>query len=70
MRVCLTLCALLWACGAGAAELPSRSAKAKPEDKAQTCEIGGAQGLLLANGTCVRVSGYVSSGVEAGNLKH
>ena len=71
MRRGLALCAAtFWVCGVGAAELPSRAAKAKPAEKLRTCEIAGEQGVLLANGTCVRVSGYVSSGVEAGNVKH
>jgi hypothetical protein len=73
LRLPLAL-ALLGAISANAAELPSRSTKSGASvnagRKAQACEIGGEQGLRLANGTCVRVSGYVSAGVSAGNVKH
>jgi hypothetical protein len=58
------------ATAAGAAELPSRAARAKPEEKLRTCEIGGAQGVLLANGTCIKIGGYVSVGATSGSLKH
>ncbi len=72
MRVSLAFAlAGLCACGAGAAELPSRTVKSKPaEEKARTCEIGGEQGVLLANGTCFKIGGYVDVGVSAGNIKH
>ena len=70
MRLPLALAVVVWTCGAGAAELPSRSAKAKaPEAKARTCEIGGEQGVELANGMCVKIGGYVSVGVTAGTLR-
>jgi hypothetical protein len=68
----VALCAVaFWACGAGAAELPSREAKTKaPEDKLRTCTIGGEPGFVLPGGGCVHIGGYVSVGVSAGNLKH
>ena len=57
--------AALWACGASAAELPSRAAKTKaPQDKARTCFIDGAKGVETPGGMCIRVSGYVSVGVS------
>jgi hypothetical protein len=69
LRAALALCAVVvWTGGAGAAELPSRAAKGKAPEKARYCEIGGARGVLLENGTCVRVGGYVSVGV--GSVKH
>jgi hypothetical protein len=71
LRVSLAICAVVvWSCGAGAAELPSRAAKAKPaEEKARSCEIGGEQGFVTQGGGCVRVGGYVSVGVGAGNIR-
>jgi hypothetical protein len=62
--------ALLCACGAGAAELPSRAAKTKPAEKPRICEIGGEQGFVTPGGGCMRVGGYVSVGVTGGNVKH
>ena len=62
--------AMLLASGAVAAELPSRGPKPKPpEAKARACEIGGEAGLQTPGGGCVRISGYVSVGVSAGNPK-
>ena len=63
--------AALLACGAGAAELPSRAVKPKlAEAKARECRIGGEPGVKTMSGVCVRVSGYVSVGVTAGVLRH
>lgn len=66
------LCAaLVWALGAGAAELPSRSAKADPgRSKPRSCEIDGAAGFVTPGGGCVRVGGYVSLGVSARPTRH
>ena len=69
MRLALVLALAALASVAGAAELPSRAAKAKPEEKLRTCEIGGEQGVLLDNGTCLRISGYISAGVTGGNVR-
>jgi hypothetical protein len=56
---------------AWAAELPSRNAKATQADrKAHDCMIDGERGVELPGGGCVRISGYVSTGVSAGNVKH
>ena len=64
------LAALTFAGAAAAAELPSRAEKAKPAaGKAQECEIDGERGMALPGGGCVRVGGYVSVGVGAGNVK-
>ncbi len=67
----LAVCALsLWACGAAAAELPARAAKAKPQaDKARQCEIDGQRGFETLGGGCIRISGYVSVGV-GGSVRH
>ena len=51
---------------AAAAELPSRKADAPPP-AAKRCEIAGKPGYLLSDGqTCVKLSGYISAGVQAG----
>jgi hypothetical protein len=56
---------------AWAAELPSRNAKSVQSDsKAHDCMIDGERGVELPGGTCMRISGYVSSGVSAGTVKH
>jgi hypothetical protein len=53
-----------------AVELPSRNAKStKADQKARECTIEGEQGVELPGGGCVRISGYVSTGVSAGNVK-
>jgi hypothetical protein len=54
-----------------AAELPSRNAKStQPDQKVRDCMIDGERGVELPGGTCVRISGYVSSGVSAGTINH
>lgn len=69
-RATVLLAAALWACGASAAELPSRAVKTKaPQDKARTCELNGEKGFMTPGGDCVRISGYVSVGVTSGNLR-
>jgi len=52
---------------AQAAELPNmRAAPAAPVKK---CNVGGMAGVVVpGSGACVKISGYVSGGVEAGNL--
>jgi hypothetical protein len=59
------------AVGCDAAELPSQAKKAKPQEAAaaKKCNIGGLTGIVAANGVCVRLSGSVSGGVGAGQLK-
>lgn len=51
-----------------AAELPTlRSA---PPKHARTCNVGGMAGYQVAGSSvCVKISGYVSVGAEAGNTK-
>ncbi len=51
-----------------AAELPSQNKKTKPAEAVRRCDIAGSPGVL-ANGVCVRISGYVSAGFSAGRLK-
>jgi hypothetical protein len=69
LRATLVLIAALGAYCATAAELPMR--QAKPTDKPlRHCEIQGKPGFLASDGqTCIRLSGYVSGQVSAGNLK-
>lgn len=57
---------------AAAAELPSQGKKGKPDAPShaeKTCNVGGVSGMLTADGVCVRLSGYVSTGLAAGQLK-
>jgi hypothetical protein len=64
--------ALLDVTAGQAAELPSQRGqtdKPKQAERAKTCNIAGAPGVLAANGVCVRFSGYVSSQFGAGQLK-
>ena len=64
--------ALLGAIAGQAAELPARNAqstKPKQAEPVRRCDIAGSPGILAANGVCVRMSGYISSGVSAGQLK-
>lgn len=52
-------------CAAVAAELPTM--RAAPQKHAKACRVGGMEGYYVAGSTvCVRVSGYVSAGVEMG----
>jgi hypothetical protein len=51
------------------AELPT--IKPKRAEAAKACEIGGMRGVVIpGSNACVKVGGYVSGGVEVGNLKH
>ena len=72
-RVVFALAAvLLGAAAARAAELPSergQTHKPKHAEPARTCNIAGNAGVLMANGVCVRFSGYISSQFTAGQLK-
>jgi hypothetical protein len=57
---------------APAAELPSQGKNAKPPQRseaARPCNVGGAPGVVAANGVCVRLSGFVTGGFGAGQLK-
>ena len=57
------------AISANGAELPSQNKKPKPPEAVRHCDIGGSPGVLAANGFCVRMSGYISTSVKAGQLK-
>jgi hypothetical protein len=65
--------ALLGAGVSDAAELPTQSIptkKPKPAgESAKTCNIAGISGVLLANGVCVKMSGYISTGFGVGQVK-
>jgi hypothetical protein len=64
--------ALLGAIAGQAAELPAQNAQSKKPKQAEPvrhCDIVGSPGVLAANGVCVRMSGYISTGVGAGQLK-
>jgi hypothetical protein len=69
-RLGLTLAMVaLGLAGAQAAELPTRQAKAQAP-AAKACQINGKPGFLAGDGqTCIRLSGYISGQVSAGNLK-
>jgi hypothetical protein len=64
-RVAFALAAAFLGATAGqAAELPSQrgqSDKPKKAEPAKACNVAGNPGVLVANGVCVRLSGYVSS---------
>ena len=54
--------------GASAAELPNM--KHAHAERYKTCTVGGMTGFLIpGSDTCMKVSGYITGGVEAGNLK-
>jgi hypothetical protein len=57
------------ALAAHAAELPSRQAKPKPDEKLHTCEIAGERGIALPGGGCMKISGDIDVGVATGNLR-
>jgi hypothetical protein len=55
------------AVAAQAAELPTM--KAAPTKPVKTCNVGGMAGVVIPGGACVKIGGYVSGGVQAGNIK-
>lgn len=60
------------ASAAAGAELPAQVKSSKPPEHAQPvkkCNIGGIAGFVAANGVCVRISGSVSTGFAAGQIK-
>ena len=64
--------ALLGAIAGQAAELPAQNAqnkKRKQPEPVRHCDIAGSPGVLAENGVCMRMSGYISTGVGAGQLK-
>jgi len=67
MLVASSLAAIAVA-GASAAELPTTRSEASKN--ARKCHVGGMEGVLLpGSNVCMKVSGYVTGGVAAGNLK-
>ena len=53
-----------------AAELPSQNNKrTKPPEALKHCNVAGYPGVQAANGVCVRLSGYISAGFNAGQIK-
>ncbi len=70
-RLALAVLALGVSAATGA-ELPSQVKSAKPPDHAQRvkkCNIGGNAGVVAADGVCVRLSGSISAGFSAGQIK-
>jgi hypothetical protein len=56
------------AIAAQAAELPNM--KAAPTERVKKCNVGGMAGVVIpGTSTCVKIGGYVSGGVEAGDVK-
>jgi hypothetical protein len=53
---------------AQSAELPNM--KAAPTAPLKKCKVGGMAGVVIpGSGACVKIGGYVSGGVEAGDVK-
>jgi hypothetical protein len=67
--LCAVIGALALATHIAAAELPSQVKKSKPAEAVKHCNIVGSPGVVAANGICVRMSGYVSAGFGAGQIK-
>ena len=68
--VCGFMAALTLAGSATGAELPSQSNKrTRPPEALKHCDVAGYPGVLAANGVCVRLSGYISAGFNAGQIK-
>ena len=65
---CALLLAVLGAAAGHAAELPAQNKKPTKAEPAKTCDVAGNPGVQVANGVCVRLSGYVSSQFSAGQL--
>jgi hypothetical protein len=54
--------------GARGAELPTM--KSAPPERLKACNVGGMAGVVVpGSGACVKIGGYVSGGVEVGNVK-
>jgi hypothetical protein len=68
--------ALVGAAVGQTAELPAQNApenapnkKPNQAEPTKLCNIAGAPGIQAANGVCVRFTGYLSTGVSAGQIK-
>jgi hypothetical protein len=68
--LCGFMAALTLAGSVAGAELPSQNnKKTKPPEAVKHCNIAGYPGVQAANGVCVRLSGYISAGFNAGQIK-
>jgi hypothetical protein len=67
--VCGFVAAMMLVASVAAAELPSQGKKARSPEALKHCNIAGSPGVLAANGVCVRLSGYISAGFNAGQIK-
>jgi hypothetical protein len=68
--LCGLLGALALAGSVAGAELPSQNnKKTKPPEGLKHCNVGGYPGVQAANGVCVGLSGYISAGFNAGQIK-
>jgi len=63
------LTALTVASATPAAELPAHAKRSKPPEAPKKCNIGGVPGVLAANNVCVKMSGYISAGFTASQIK-
>src|SRR5580700_1769208 len=53
--------------GAQAADLPTK--KAAPAEYVKICNVGGMAGFVIpGSDTCLKIGGYITAQVEAGNL--
>src|SRR5580700_6356850 len=54
--------------GAQAADLPTK--KAAPAEYVRICNVGGMAGFIIpGSDTCLKISGYITGQIEAGNTK-
>src|SRR5580700_8524155 len=54
--------------GAQAADLPTK--KAAPAEYVRICDVGGMAGFIIpGSDTCLKISGYITGQIEAGNTK-
>ncbi|HYC24937.1 MAG TPA: porin [Roseiarcus sp.] len=58
------------AASAGAEAADFSADRAAPVDYVKACNVGGMAGFVLPGGdACLRISGYVTGGIAAGDLK-
>jgi hypothetical protein len=69
--LCCAVSLLAAASFAYGAELPSKNAKPpSAAAAAKTCTVNGKPGVLAGDsGVCIKIGGYISGQIEAGNLK-
>jgi hypothetical protein len=59
---------VIFAAAGQAAELPTM--RVAPPQHSRTCHVGGMEGVVIpGSSACVKVSGYISVGATAGDLK-